>query len=258
MARETIQVVTDDAVASSVLDLIRDAKEYVVLVSPYNAFWTHLKNEITVAVQRGVRVTAIYNPSGYARGDGNEWLVEAEATVYKLPNLHAKLYLNESSALLSSMNLLAGSSRNSMDVGMLIRGGDAYASLRNYATRLVRLAERVERPNGTDAPPAAERGFPVRGGGPIRDRLDRIKAELPREALEQAKKQAMAFLKRGHCVRCQKIVKYAPAAPLCERHYAEWNRFKNPNYGERFCHKCGEPSQTTYARPLCPACYGKS
>ena len=65
-----IHVVTDDAVAQTALALIREAKEYVVLVSPYNAFWTHLKNEITFAIERKVRVTAIYNPNGYSRGDG--------------------------------------------------------------------------------------------------------------------------------------------------------------------------------------------
>ena len=254
MAREAIQVVTDDAVSSSTLALIREAKEYVVLVSPYNALWTHLKNEITLAIRRGARVTAVYNPGGHARGDGVEWLLEAGATVYKLPNLHAKLCLNESSALLSTMNLVGPSSRNSMDVGMLVRGGGAYESLRDYAARLVKLGERIERPTETTAPDdATRRGpFPVRGGS-IRDALDRIKAELPREALNVGK----ALLRRGHCVRCQKIVRYAPSAPLCDRHYAEWNRYQNPHYGERFCHKCGAPSQTTYARPLCPACYAK-
>ncbi len=255
MAREAIQVVTDDAVSSATLALIRDAKEYVVLVSPYNALWTHLKNEITFAVRRGARVTAVYNPKGHARGDGVEWLLEAGATVYQLPNLHAKLCLNESSALLSTMNLVGPSSRNSMDVGMLARGGAAYESLRDYAARLVKLGERIERPTETTAPDAAERRetSPVRGGGAIRDALDRIKAELPREAWRVGK----ALLRRGHCIRCQKIIKYAPSAPLCDQCYAAWNRYKNPHYVERFCHKCGAPSPTTYAKPLCPACYAR-
>lgn len=257
MAREAIQVVTDDAVSSSALALIREANEYVVLISPYNALWTHLKNEITLAIRRGACVTAVYNPGGHARGDGVEWLLDAGAAVYKLPNLHAKLCLNESSALLSTMNLVGPSSRNSMDVGMLVRGGAAYASLRDYAARLVNLGERVERqPTETDAPADAGRRdpFPDRGDGSIRDTIDRIRAELPREAWKVGK----TLLRRGHCVRCQKIVRYAPSAPLCERHYADWNRYKNPRYSERFCHKCGEPSQTSYARPLCPACYARS
>lgn len=255
MAREAIQVVTDDAVSSSALALIREANEYVVLISPYNALWTHLKNEITFAIRRGARVTPVYNPGGHARGDGVEWLLDAGAAVYKLPNLHAKLCLNESSALLSTMNLVGPSSRNSMDVGMLVRGGAAYASLLDYAVRLRKLGERVERqPTETDAPDDAGRDRLLdRSDGSIRYRLDRIKAELPREAWKVGK----TLLRRGHCVRCQKIVRYAPSAPLCERHYAEWNRYKNPHYGERFCHKCGAPSPTSYAKPLCPACYAK-
>lgn len=256
MAREAIQVVTDDAVSSSALALIREANEYVVLVSPYNALWTHLKNEITFAIRRGARVTAVYNPGGHAHGDGVEWLLDPGAAVYKLPNLHAKLCLNESSALLSTMNLVGPSSRNSMDVGMLVRGGAAYTSLRDYAARLVNLGERVKRPSETDAPADADRSVPLpdRGDGSIRGALDRIKAEFPREALKVGK----TLLRRGHCVRCQKVVGYAPSAPLCERHHAEWNRYKNPHYGERFCHKCGAPSPTSYAKPLCSACYKKT
>ena len=255
MAREAVQVVTDDAVSSSALALIREANEYVVLVSPYNALWTHLKNEITLAIRRGARVTAVYNPGGHARGDGVEWLLDAGAAVYKLPNLHAKLCLNESSALLSTMNLVGPSSRNSMDVGMLVRGGDAYTSLQKYAARLVNLGERVEQASESDAPAdAGQRDpSPVRSDGSIRGALDRIRAKFPREAWKVGK----TLLRRGHCVRCQKIVGYAPSAPLCDRCYAEWNRYKNPHYGERFCHKCGEPSQTSYARPLCSACYSK-
>ena len=252
--QETIQVVTDDAVAQAALGLIREAQEYVVLVSPYNAFWTHLKNEITFAMERGARVTAVYNSPTYARGDGVEWLVAAGATVYRLPNLHAKLYLNESAALLSSMNLTERSSRNSMDVGMLARGGAAYAALRDYAVRLTKLAERVERPIETDAPEQERRREP-QSPDSIRDRLDRIRAEAQDEVVKRAKK---LLRREGYCVRCRTPIKYAPAdAPLCERHYEEWSRYRNPRYGEKHCHKCGDPAQTTYAKPLCAACYAK-
>lgn len=249
-----MHVVTDDAVAQTALALIREANEYVVLVSPYNAFWTHLKNEITFAIERKVRVTAIYNPNGYSRGDGNEWLMGTGATVYRLPNLHAKLYLNESAALLSSMNLTERSSRNSMDVGMLVNGGAAYAALRDYAVRLTKLGERVERPTEDGRARAEESPREPQGAGSVRDRLDRIRAEAPGEALKRAK----TFLRIGNCVRCRKVIKYAPSdKPLCERHYAEWSRFGNPNYREKYCHKCGASAPTTYAKPLCPACYAK-
>lgn len=252
-----IHVVTDDAVAQTALALIKEAKEYVVLVSPYNAFWTHLKNEITFAIERKVRVTAIYNPNGYSRGDGNEWLMGTGATVYRLPNLHAKLYLNESAALLSSMNLTERSSRNSMDVGMLVNGGAAYAALRDYAVRLTKLGERVERPTEDGRARAEESPRKPQGDGSVRDRLDRIRAEAQGEALK-ALKRAQTFLRIGNCVRCRKVIKYAPSdKPLCERCYAEWSRFRNLNYREKHCHKCGASAPTTYAKPLCPACYAK-
>ena len=60
MALEASRVFTDDTVSSAVLDIIRQANDHVFLVSPYNKFWSHLKNDIHLALQKGVRVIAVY------------------------------------------------------------------------------------------------------------------------------------------------------------------------------------------------------
>lgn len=252
MTIETTRVVTDDAVASSVLQIIREAREFVVLVSPYNAFWTHLKNEIQVATQRKVRVSAIYNSSSYARGDGIEWLLTQGATVYQLPNLHAKLYLNESSAMLSSMNLTQGSSRNSMDVGMLVSGTDGvYKDLLGYARRLVSLATRIEAGTGQSKDDDRQTEAPVHADNDsLLDRILPNRGELSKSAL----KTVRAWLTQGRCIRCRKVIPYAADNPLCDEHFAVWNRFGNKDYVEKYCHKCGKPYRTTYANPLCAAC----
>ncbi len=256
MTRQTVQVVKDDEIAPAVLRIIREAKEFVVLVSPFNAFWTHLKNEIQIAIQRKVRVTLIYQAESYARGDGTEWLLAQGGTVFRHPNLHAKIYLNESSAMLSSMNLTQGSSKNSLDIGMLVEGTDgSYKELLDYARRLANLATRIETPSVGSTSGVEQRGGPSpTHDGSFRHTLLRNSDEISKTAI----KTARAWITRGRCIRCQKIIPYATDNPLCETHYAEWNRYKNPNYKENFCHKCGRQSPTTFAKPLCESCYSGS
>lgn len=256
MTSETIQVVKDDEVAPAVLRIIREAKEFVVLVSPFNSFWTHLKNEIHEAIQRKVRVTLIYQSDSYARGDGTEWLIAQGGTVYRHPNLHAKIYLNESSAMLSSMNLTQGSSRNSMDIGLLVLGTDAaYKELLAYASRLRNLATRIE--SGTEdsvnGDPQRTEDSPVARGDSVVDVLLRNREEIPRAAV----KTARAWLTRGRCIRCQKIIPFDVNRPLCDADYEVWSRFNNKRYGEKFCHRCGELTATTYADPVCTSCSAK-
>ena len=257
MAREAIQVVKDDEVAPAVLRIIREAGEFVVLISPFNAFWTHLKNEIQEAIRRNVRVTLIYQAEAYARGDGTEWLIAQGGTVFRHPNLHAKIYLNESSAMLSSMNLTQGSSRNSMDIGMLVDGSDAtYKELLAYASRLRNLSTRIESETEDRVNRGSQHseGPPVAHADSVVDTLRRNRDEISRTAL----KTARAWITRGRCIRCQKIIPYDADNPLCEADYQTWNLYKNKDYQEQFCHKCGKQFPTTYARPLCPACYSGS
>ena len=46
MSQRAIEVSTDDQITSRVLDILRNAKKNVTLVSPYDRFWMHLRNEI--------------------------------------------------------------------------------------------------------------------------------------------------------------------------------------------------------------------
>jgi hypothetical protein len=36
--------------------------------------------------------------------------------------------------------------------------------------------------------------------------------------------------------------------------WQNWDRWKNPLYIERYCHKCGEPYDVSKSQPLCGNC----
>lgn len=86
---------------SSVISLINKAKEFVVIVSPFNSLagWDELINAINEA---GNRIRVSY----YVRKDeGKNGIEEINVDVYEVPLLHAKMFFSESEALISSGNL---------------------------------------------------------------------------------------------------------------------------------------------------------
>ncbi|OFX55175.1 MAG: hypothetical protein A2066_10890 [Bacteroidetes bacterium GWB2_41_8] len=86
---------------SNVISLINNAKEFVVIVSPFNSLagWDELINAINAASNR-IKV------SYYVRKDeGKNGIDEINLDVYEVPLLHAKMFFSETEALISSGNL---------------------------------------------------------------------------------------------------------------------------------------------------------
>ena len=55
-----IEFLTDWQIGDGLLRIVREARQQLTLVSPYNRHWGHLKREVEAARRRGVAVTAYY------------------------------------------------------------------------------------------------------------------------------------------------------------------------------------------------------
>ncbi|RIH64470.1 hypothetical protein D1164_14010 [Mariniphaga sediminis] len=87
---------------NSIVSLVENAEEFVVLISPFNNFkgWDRLKNAINKATERGVDVKY------YVReGEGYNGMDELKVTLFEVPGLHAKMYQSEKETYISSGNL---------------------------------------------------------------------------------------------------------------------------------------------------------
>ena len=104
----------DEQARDQIFELIRDAKEWLDLVSPYNKHPQQLRVRLTEAIERGVRVTMLYREDKDQR-EAVTYLKDLGATVLPVKWLHSKIYMNESRALASSMNLLESSFNNSSE-----------------------------------------------------------------------------------------------------------------------------------------------
>ena len=157
-------------------------------------------------------------------------------------NLHAKCYLNEKEALLTSMNLYQFSQEHNDEMGILVsvdNDRELYDKIYNDVMRI------------------------IRGSDEIRVTVSRV--ETPENGKESAvaartRKEATPVLqapKNGFCIRCKADLPAKPTQPYCSRCYASWNRFKNKDFEERHCHTCGNEHTATLLKPLCLACFRK-
>jgi hypothetical protein len=65
-------------------------------------------------------------------------------------------------------------------------------------------------------------------------------------------------LEAGTCIRSGHKVSFNTDKPFCADCYRQWAKYKKEDYEEKYCHSCGKSAKTTFAKPLCMACWKKS
>ena len=122
------------AISSELLKLIKDAKEKIILVSPFLKVNTQIQERLKTKGKLGTlsEIVIVYGKSELKQSE-LDWIKEiADLKLYEKGNLHAKCYLNEDRAIICSMNLYDYSQYNNIEMGLLItkkEDGEAYEEL---------------------------------------------------------------------------------------------------------------------------------
>ncbi len=216
----------DGEVALAIESLVEDARKWVLFVSPYLKLWGHIRNAIELAGKRNLDMTFVIRSDIDEKALSDiQWLKENKVKVLVVEGLHAKIYLNESETVVSSMNLTEYSTQNSHEIGLRVRDPHYASEIKEYVSNIRKLAK-----------PFGE--------------LDDA-----RPLVSTNRRASVAVV--GRCIRCGGVVELNPNRPLCEGCYEEWDEYGNEDYPEKFCHFCGRPANVTYAKPLCRSCYSQ-
>ena len=125
-----MKIIDRETGIESITSLIHNAKEFVVIVSPYNDLggWDRLKDIINEAAKK-------LKVSYYVRkGEGINGIEGIEATIYEVPLLHAKMFFSEKEAIISSGNLT-----NRSDINLFCRlEGDEYKQITDFFKRYIK------------------------------------------------------------------------------------------------------------------------
>ena len=165
--------------------------------------------------------------------DENNWLKSMSSIRTSFcRDLHAKCYLNESEAIITSMNLYEFSQVNNHEMGIYIDKNvdpELYKDICDEAQRLIRSSDEII--------------VSVEKAG--------LKAKI--EKYENTSKNAQkADCAIGYCIRTGASIPFNIEKPMSYEAFKSWSKFSNPDYPEKFCHFSGEPSngETTVSKPI--------
>ncbi len=86
----------------TIISVINEAKEYIVLVSPYTDLvgWEELKKAINRAAKQGVEINYYVR-----KEEGIPGTEELNVNLFEVPDLHSKMFFSETDAVIGSAHL---------------------------------------------------------------------------------------------------------------------------------------------------------
>lgn len=127
-------------------ELIKDAKDRLILISPYLKLNDRVKELLADKNRLKIDVRMVYGKSELQPMEIS-WLREQNYIRTSFcKNLHAKCYLNEELCIITSLNLYEFSQVNNNEMGILIRRSDdaeLYREAYEEAQRIIRISDEV-------------------------------------------------------------------------------------------------------------------
>ena len=238
-----------EGITNHLSEIIKSGDGRLLLISPYLKFSRRIREQLEYQnrFKRDIRV--VYGKNDL-RPQESEWLATTNIRTSFREHLHAKCYMNEHHALITSMNLHEFSQQNNDEMGILVSAQDdpdLYKEIKKDADRILHLSKEVE----IRVTPIEDSDKDIARGkkdAPTRSRPHREPAGNGRQA---------SLPEVGFCLRCGTEIPCDPEKPYCNSHYRSWARYKNDNFEEKRCHTCGADHATSKAKPLCLSCFRK-
>ena len=209
--------------------LVKDTRERLYLISPYLKLNDRFRQELEDVLRFRPEIMLVFKEHQLKTADLN-WLAGLPSIhTSACENLHAKCYLNENEAIITSMNLYEFSQEHNREMGIHVsreQDPDLYGAILAGAKKVIRGSEEI-RITVSQVPKTMSTAEPK-----------------PRD-------------EPGYCIRCHAAIKLDPKVPYCKDCYKVWKteKHKNNDYAENFCHVCGKPNGSSLNKPSCYDCY---
>ena len=278
------QFLTGNELNTEIERIFESAKEQIILISPYIKLHNRYSSTLKAKFENPkLKIIVVF---GKNELDMSKSMKKEDFDFFKeFPNieiryekrLHAKYYANETSAILTSMNLYEFSQDNNIEAGVLskttllgeiaqdlvtnVTGGDSYdKKASNYFLRVIDQSEIL-----FQRIPKFEKTLLGLKQNYVKsktkeDKLSeffeskRIKARVAKKVLKPLKEKSdtNSSVSMGFCIRTGKPIPFNPKKPLCSEAYKLWSKFGDKTYSEKFCHFSGELSnkQTSVDKPI--------
>ena len=233
-------------ISAELRKLISKSKERIFLISPYLQISKNLRIMIQQVDQTvpTIVIKIVCRKDKISADDLSFLQTLKNANISALENLHAKCYLNEETAIITSMNLYQYSQENNWEMGLKIEKKDnleLYNEIFAYVQNILSASEvitKIEMKKSDSH--IEEKPAPV------------TKKEIPNKQSSIPPKANV-----GYCIRCRNQMQLNPDKPLCSKCYPIWEKYSDITYPEKYCHVCGKESKQSVEKPVCYSCYKK-
>jgi hypothetical protein len=215
---------------SEIEDLIRNAGEKLILVSPYLKLSKDFKELLTYRNSKD-KITSVVFGKQELNPDEMKFLQGLRFVILKYnEDLHAKCYVNDHKMIITSLNLYEFSMANNKEMGVLIDKNDP-TDVQLFEDAL----KEVDYINQTSQQFELNTSKPI-SNKPTKEKHFQLKGNLP----------------NGYCIRTGVEIPFNVEKPLSYDAYKKWSEFSDDGYPEKFCHFSGEPShgETSVGKPI--------
>jgi len=224
---------------ASIEELIRNAGEKLILISPYLKLSKDFKELLTYRNNKDKITTVIFGKQEL-KPDEMKFLESLRFVILKYnEDLHAKCYANEKQMIITSLNLYEFSMANNKEMGVLIDIEDeSDKALYDEAFKEIEYIEITSK----------QFKFNI-------NRTNDGETNAPVSKVSKAKK-IIKLKGDGYCIHCDTKIKADQKHPYCIECYRNWN--KDKKFVEKYCLSCGKENKSSFEKPICYSCYKKS
>ena len=269
--------ITGEELEKAVYDIIWDAEQTLLLVSPFiklddyfkDLFKRHENNpNIHLIVVFGKNEKEV--KKSLSKEDIEYFKKFLNVSIIYVPNLHAKYYGNERKGVISSINLYDYSFKNNIEFGVYSEQSifDRFSkSADNDAWDVcIKIAEEsevvfIKRPVFEKKKLIINLGKNYIKSDVLHDstekfygffrknnslgtekRLNDFPEELELGSVDKQRPERIKeeeLPKFGYCIRTGSQIPFNPKQPMSLEAYRSWSEYKNYSYPEKYCHKTG-------------------
>lgn len=222
---------------SEIEDLIKDAGQTLILISPYLKLSKDFKELLSYRNSKDKITTVIFgkvelNP------DEMKFLESLQFVILKYKDdLHAKCYLNDEKVIITSLNLYDFSMINNKEMGVLIEKSNP-----NDKELFEEACKEVDYINTT----SQRFAYKTQSNPPSTSTATNKKENGTQKISEKS------LIGKGYCIRTGIEIPFNLEKPMCYDAYKSWSKYGDPDYREKYCHFSGESSEgeTSVAKPI--------
>ena len=223
---------SDKELVSFLEDVIQETRKFLIIVSPFVRISGRIKGYLEQLLLKKIEIILIYKTNSdkiiNIKDEDQEWLRKNKIQVKSSRNLHAKCYINEKYALVTSMNLVDYSIANNFEMGVIFRvsDGDSNHVYNDITNNYGYILEDILNMNCD--------------GSTINFDYNKYN--------------------QGYCIRTGAKIIFDLDRPMCDEAWEDWCKSGDPDIPEKYCHYSGEESngETSVRYPILRKNYRKA